>query len=49
MRRGRACARRPQAGWVIGLGEQDLMEGIRQVPLAEGAALVLEADKVLTY
>jgi len=25
------------------------MEGIRQVPLAEGAALVLEADKVLTY
>ncbi|MBW1881173.1 MAG: DsrE family protein [Deltaproteobacteria bacterium] len=32
-----------------GLGEDDLMDGVRQVPLAEGATLVLEADKVLTY
>ena len=32
-----------------GLGEHDLMEGTRLVRLAEGANLVLEADKVLTY
>jgi uncharacterized protein involved in oxidation of intracellular sulfur len=32
-----------------GLGEDDLLPGVKPVPLAEGANLVLEADKVLTY
>lgn len=32
-----------------GLQEDDLMDGVRQVRLAEAANLVLEADKVLTY
>ena len=29
--------------------DTSLMVGVRQVPLSEGATLVLEADKVLTY
>ncbi len=32
-----------------GLTDDDLMDGIRQVRLAEAANMVLEADKVLTY
>lgn len=32
-----------------GLAEDDLMPGVKPVPLAEGASLVLEAEKVLTY
>ena len=32
-----------------GLADEDLMDGIRRVRLAEGANMVLEADKVLTY
>jgi len=32
-----------------GLRDEDIIEGVRKVRLAEPATLVLEADKVLTY
>ena len=41
-----ACRRCMEAR---GIEESDLLEGVRQVRLAEAAMQVLDADKVLTY